>query len=74
MEEKLMKMLLEVSPEIDPSTVHDDSRLIADLGLTSMKMMVMLMEIEDTFQIELEDTVNFQTVGDVVSYLKSKGC
>lgn len=46
-----------------------ESRLQADLGLDSMSGMLLLMEIEDTFQIELEDTVRFETVGDVCKYL-----
>ena len=69
MEQKLMELLPEVAPGIDPKEVKMESRLQADLGLDSMSGMLLLMEIEDTFQIELEDTVRFETVGDVCKYL-----
>ena len=71
MEQKLMELLLEVAPGIDPKEVKMESRLQADLGLDSMSGMLLLMEIEDTFQIELEDTVRFETVG-VISDRKTR--
>ena len=69
MEQKLMALLMEILPGIDPKSVTMESRLQADLGLDSISGMLLLMEIEDTFQIELEDTVRFETVGDVCKYL-----
>ncbi len=69
MEQKMMELLLEVAPGIDPKEVIMESRLQADLGLDSMSGMLLLMEIEDAFQVELEENVRFETVEDVYKYL-----
>lgn len=71
MEDKLMKMLLEVAPGLAPASVRPESNLQADLGLQSMDLMVLMMNIEDSFGITLEDDVVFTTVEDVLSYLRS---
>ena len=55
-----MELLLEVAPGIDPKEVKMESRLYADLGLDSMSGMLLLMEIEDAFQVELEENVRFE--------------
>lgn len=61
----------EARPGLDPRAVSMESRLQADLGLDSMSGMVLLMEIEDAFQVELGEDANFETVGDVCRYLSA---
>lgn len=58
--------------EVDPADVHPDSRFMEDLGFTSFDFMSMLGEIEDEFDVEIEQTeaVNIRTVGEAVSYLE----
>lgn len=58
--------------EVDPADVHADSRFMEDLGFTSFDFMSMLGEIEDEFDVEIEQTeaVNIRTVGEAVSYLE----
>ena len=58
--------------EVDPSEIHEESRLIEDLGFTSFDFMSMVGEFEDTFDIEVreEDVVHVKTVGEAIEYVK----
>ena len=73
MEEKLMTLLMEVSPDIDLKQISSKSYLQSDLGLDSLKCMMLLMGIEDTFHIELDESAIFEKVEDVYKYLQSHG-
>ena len=59
--------------KVDPSTIKSDSRLIEDLKADSANIMVMIMDLEDTFGITVEDDqiMKMKTVGDVVSYIEA---
>lgn len=71
--EKLKAILNKVNPDYDISTVSEKTNLREDLGMDSLAMMLVSMELEDAFAIHFSDPVNFETVGDVVGYLKEKG-
>ena len=73
MEEKLMTLLMEVSPDIDPKQISSKSYLRSDLGLDSLKCMMLLMGIEEAFHIELDESAIFEKVEDVYKYLQSHG-
>ena len=52
----------------------EDSRLVADLGFSSVSMLYMVIAIEEEMNIRF-DTVgasDFETLGDVVSYIEAK--
>ena len=70
--EKLKNVLARVLPEVDMSTVTEDTRLIEDLGFDSLALMMMSMEIEDAFGFKFLEFVKFETVGDVCKYLEAK--
>ena len=73
MKEKLMELLLHVNPSIDPESVTMESDIQADLGLQSFELVLLLMDIEDTFHVTIGDNVNFRRVADVCAYLSSQG-
>lgn len=73
MKEKLMELLLHVNPSIDPQNVTMESDIQADLGLQSFEMVLLLMDIEDTFHITIGDDANFRRVADVCAYLSALG-
>lgn len=52
-EEKIKDILRELSGE---ESVENDSRLQEDLALDSLMMVTMLIEIEDVFGIELDES------------------
>ena len=68
--EKVRDMIAE-QLQVDASTITENSRLVEDLRADSANVMVMILELETEFGIEVEDEVilNLKTVGDVVKYI-----
>ena len=58
--------------EVEPEDIRPESRFMEDLGFTSFDFMSMLGEIEDEFDVEVEQTeaVNIRTVQEAVDYLE----
>ena len=58
--------------EVEPENVRPDSRFMEDLGFTSFDFMSMLGEIEDEFDVEVEqeEAANIRTVQEAVDYLE----
>lgn len=58
--------------EVEPENIHTESRFMEDLGFTSFDFMSMLGEIEDEFDVEVEqeEVVNIHTVQEAVDYLE----
>lgn len=58
--------------EVDPEKITSESRFMEDLGFTSFDFMSMLGEIEDEFDIEIDqqEAVDIRTVGEAVAYLE----
>ena len=70
--EKLKEILSKVLPSVDMSKVTEATRLVEDLGFDSLALMMMSMEIEDSFNFKFTEFVRFETVGDVCGYLESR--
>ena len=70
--EKLVEIICNYV-EIDAENVTADSRFMEDLGFTSFDFMSMLGELEDEFDVEIDqqDVANVRTVGEAVAYLES---
>ena len=68
--DKVCSMLAE-QLQVDASTITENTRLVEDLKADSANVMVMILELETEFGIEVEDEVilNLKTVGDVVKYI-----
>ena len=58
--------------QVDAATITPESRLVEDLKADSANVMVMILELENQFGIEVEDEVilNLKTVGDVAKYIE----
>lgn len=52
----------------------ESSRLMGELGLTSVSMLYLVIAIEETFDIRFDNVgvADFATLGDVVSYIAAK--
>jgi len=51
----------------------DDARIMEDLGADSLDTTEIIMALEEEFNLEIDDEANnIQTVGDAISYIKSK--
>ncbi len=57
-----------------PETVTREARLVEDLGADSANVMVLIMDIEDRYNMQVEDSAitSLKTVGDVVDYIQSQ--
>lgn len=69
--EKLVEIICNYV-EVAPENVHPESRFMEDLGFTSFDFMSMLGEIEDEFDVEVEqeEAANIRTVREAVDYLE----
>ena len=70
--EKLKDMICEYV-EVDKNAVTENSRFVEDLGFTSYDFMSMVGELEDEFDIEVEErqVEEIRTVGEAVHYIES---
>ncbi|MDI9520737.1 MAG: acyl carrier protein [Bacillota bacterium] len=71
----LMKQIVDlISKQLkaDASAITRESRLVEDLGADSANVMVLIMDLEDQFNIQIEDNAitTLKTVGDVVDYIQ----
>lgn len=59
--------------DVSPEQITEDARFIEDLGFNSYDFMSMVGEIEDFFDIEVEEreVVNVKTVQDAIEYIRS---
>lgn len=59
--------------EIDPDEITRDSKLLSDLGLTSLDLVMIANEIENEFGIELPAKLytTVKTVGDLIDYIEN---
>lgn len=59
--------------DVSPEQITEDARFIEDLGFNSYDFMSMVGEIEEFFDIEVEEreVVNVKTVQDAIEYIQS---
>ena len=58
--------------EVEPSDMHENSRFMEDLGFTSFDFMSMLGELEEEFDVEIQqqEAADIRTVGEAAAYLE----
>ena len=71
MYEKLVNMICNYV-EVKPENITPESRFMEDLGFTSFDFMSMLGELEDEFDIEVDEqkAANIRTIKEAVEYLE----
>lgn len=67
--EKLKEMMANVVPDVDMSSVTLETRLVEDLHFDSLATMMLAMAIEDEYNMQFDEPMNFGTVGDVIKFL-----
>ena len=70
--EELKEMICEYV-DVEPGEIREDSRFVEDLGFNSYDFMSMVGELEDEFDIEVEErqVAEIRTVGEAVHYIES---
>ena len=58
--------------DVDPETITTDASLRSDLSMSSLDLINVAVEIEDTFDISLpnSDMQNITTVGELITYIE----
>ena len=61
--------------KMDVSEITPEKRLVEDLKADSANVMVLIMDLEDEFNMTVEDEAlgTIKTVGDIVDYIQKKG-
>jgi len=69
--DKVVK-LIEAQMTVDTESVSMDTRLFEDLNADSANVMMLVMDLEQEFDLTVEDEMfaNIKTVGDIVRYLE----
>ena len=71
--EKIKEILARYA-EVGIDKINDESRLVGDLGLDSMDLVDLVIDLEDEFGVEINDRDlwNIQTFGDIKIYLSDR--
>ena len=68
-----MKEIICQYVDVDPATITEESRFMEDLGFNSFDFMSLVGEVEERFDVEVEerDVVQIRTVKDAMDYISS---
>lgn len=72
MPQELIDILLRTAPDTDISKLTNETRLKADLGLTSLDFIMIMFEIQDKYNVTFTGEEAFETVDDVIRFLQEK--
>lgn len=69
--EKLVEVICNYV-EVEPENITPESRFMEDLGFTSFDFMSMLGDLEDEFDIEIDqqEAADIRTVGEAAEYME----
>lgn len=69
---KIFTLVINRSADVNNMTL--DAKIISDLGVSSVGLIYFMVAIEEQFGIDMSDATfnSFETVGDVVQYIKAK--
>ncbi len=69
-----MRELITNCVDVSPAEISENSKFIDDLGFNSYDFMSFLGEIEDEFDIEVDEreALKIHTVGEAIKYIESE--
>ena len=70
MPQELIDILLRTAPDTDISKLTNETRLKADLGLTSLDFIMIMFEIQDKYGVTFTGEESFETVGEMLRFLE----
>ena len=67
-----VKAILSEQFDVDEAELNEETRLDDDLGADSLDVVDLMMSLEDTFDVEIqdEDIEKIRTIGDLVAYIE----
>ncbi len=59
--------------DVDADSITEESRFIEDLGFNSYDFMSLLGEVEDTFEVQVDESevLKLRTIGDAIKYFET---
>lgn len=69
--DKIKKLMVE-QLDVEESKITLQTSFKEDLDIDSLDLFQVIMEIEDAFDIQFENSENIKTVGDAVEYIEEK--
>ena len=72
--EKLIDVMQMAATGIDATTLTEESRLVEDVGLSSVGVLYIVIAIEEFFNIRFDNVgfADFKTIADVINYIEEK--
>lgn len=74
--EKLKEIIISADPSLEERTsaVTEDTRIVQDLGLSSIGLLYIAIAIEEEFRIRFDNVgiSDFKTARDIVDYIEKK--
>ena len=69
-----VKEIVSQQLDVDVAQIKPESQFIDDLGADSLAIVELVLAFEEQFEIDIpdEDTEKIRTVGDAVTYIKSR--
>ena len=69
-----LKNIISQYVDVKPEQINDNMSLNSELGLDSFSLISMLVDIEESFNVEIPDHVlpNFQTLNDLYTYIETE--
>lgn len=71
--ERLKKIFVKIMPQTDVSNITLETSITNDLGVDSLRMVMLAIALEDEFKIRLNFSNRFTTVGDVITFIENYG-
>ena len=71
--DKVKELILMQLP-VREDKVTPDARMVEDLGADSANLMMLIMDLENEYEMTVEDEAlgSIKTVGDIVNYIESR--
>ena len=70
--DELKAIIKQINPKTDTDSITPDTRLVEDLGLDSLTMLLMSFAIEKKFGIMFDVARKFDTVKEVIEFVRLK--
>lgn len=67
----LKEILAMVKPKMDLSKISMDDKLVTTLYIDSLSMLLLSLAIETKFGVQIQSDAKFETVKDVVDYVRT---
>ena len=69
--EGLKEILIQIKPNMNLSSLNEESQLVRDVGLDSLTILLLSLAVENKYGFKFEGTPKFETVGEVIDYVSA---